>query len=144
MNILGYLASLMYFRYFSRNTTNAATPVINRPWYRALAQEVEAMAAQIVPRFHGEARDDVQLLFDGAQSGLEVVDITARRINGGEHEALAACLASFEDTISELHHYEVDKKIISRFQEIHSDLNAWAGELRARGHAPSGPASPPV
>jgi hypothetical protein len=109
-----------------------------------MAQEVEALAAPVVPRFHGEARDDVQLLFDGAQSALEVLDLCARRINGGEHKALASCLSSVRDTISELKHYEIDEATIKRFEEIHSELNAWAGELRAEGHFPSGPGSPPV
>jgi hypothetical protein len=144
LNILALLVSLVRFCYRGRNVTNEATIVADRPDYAAMVQEVEAYTAQVVPRFHGEARDDVQLLFDGIQSGLEVVDGAARRINGGEPKALDSCLFSFRDTIAGLQHYEIEEKIINRLEEMTSDLNAWAGELRARGHAPRGPASAPL
>jgi hypothetical protein len=118
--------------------------VVERPDYAGLAREVEAMSAQVIPCFQGEAREEVDLIFKEFQAILEAADLTARRVRGAELDAVEQCEYSARAAIPDLKHYEVDEVIIQRFEEIRSDLNAWAGELRARGHAPSGPASPPL
>ena len=115
-----------------------------RPDYLAMAQEVKAMAAQVVPRYHGEARDEVALIFEDIQSSLELADTIARRVRGAEIDGVTMTETDFRSAIPNLKHYEVDPAVIQRFEEMRSAINAWKGELRARGQAPSGPASPPL
>lgn len=107
--------------------------MVDRPPYAAFATEVEEVAKRIVPLFHGEAHEEIQLIFGELQSGLRVLDISSRRINGGEYKFLAAFLSCFHDDIPELQHYEIDPQVISRLEAMQSELNAWKGELQARG-----------
>lgn len=146
MNSLNWwLASLCSFFYRSNRTTSPAICVVDRPDYGAFAQEVEAQASRVLPRFHGEAYDELKLIFDTLKLGLEIVDVSSRRINGGEPNALAMCVGFFMQDMPELRHYEIAQAILTRLEAMQSDLNAWAGELRARGQLPSGPAvSPPL
>jgi len=111
--------------YLSGDAIDEAGIVVERPDYAGLAREVD-------------------LVFKEFQAILEAADLTARRVHGAEGDAVDQCVYSARAAIPDLKHYEVDEAIIQRFEEIRSDLKAWAGELRARGHAPSGPASPPL
>lgn len=144
MSIWVLLASWVCFCYCGKDTSTEAVIMVGRPDYAVLAQEVEALGAKEMPRFHGEALEEVDILFKNFQLGLEEVLTFSRLVNGGEIHALTGCMVSARDAISNLRHYEIDEATIKRFEEIHSELNAWAGELRARGHFPSGPASPPL
>jgi hypothetical protein len=109
-----------------------------------MAREVEAVGGDMVLRFHGEAREEVDLIFKELQADLELTDIIARRVNGEELPRVRECVKTIEFSLPAMKHYEIDKAVIERIEEMRSDLNAWAGELRARGQAPSGPASAPL
>src|SRR5262245_10311848 len=113
-----------------------------KPDYLAMAQEVQAMATQVVSRYHGEAREEVDLIFKDMQSSLELADTIARRVRDAEIDGVTMTETDFRSAIPDLKHYEVDPAVIQRVEEMHSTINAWKGELRAQGQAPSGPASP--
>lgn len=105
------------------------------------------MAQCIGPLFHGEAREEIQLIFEELQIYLRVLDLSFRRIKGGEPPYLAICLTCFNDDIPELRHYEVDPQVIARLEDMQSGLNAWKGELQARGivfDTGGGPRTPPM
>lgn len=115
-----------------------------RPNYIELAQEVKALAATTLPRFHGEAREEVDYIFKDFWSALELTDTVWRRVPSRELTCVRSCVGAAHTAIPDLKHYEIDNAVVQRFEEIGSELNAWAGELRARGQTPHGPASPPV
>jgi hypothetical protein len=62
LNIRGLIASWWGCCYSGENPT-AEAKMTEKPDYLAMAQEVEAMAAQVVPCYQGEAREEVDLIF---------------------------------------------------------------------------------
>jgi hypothetical protein len=143
LNLLGLLASRWHFCYFGGNTT-AEAEMLERPDYAALAQEVKALGAQTLSSFHGEAREEVDYIFKGFRAALELTDTVRRRVPDKELTCVRSCIGAAQEAIPDLKHYEVNNAVVKRFEEMQSELNAWAGELRARGQVASGPACPPI
>jgi hypothetical protein len=134
----------MHLCYLGRNAIDEAEIVVKRPDYLAMAQEMTGLAEQVLPRFYGEAQEEIRLLFEVCQESFELANTVAHRVRGAEIDGVVLCLGPLEDAIRDLKRYEIKPEVIQLFEEMYSDLNAWKGELRARGQAPSGPASPPL
>lgn len=122
--------------------------MVDRPDYAAMAQEVEALAAQVVPRFHGEALEDIEIIFKEFAAVLDLTNTILVRAPKSEQWCVVRCIYSAQNALPDLRHYDIDPAVIQRFETMASDLNAWSGELRARGFirdaGPPGPAPEPI
>jgi hypothetical protein len=108
---------------------------VERPDYDAWAKEVQGYADSLLPHFVGEAREEVQAIFDDMHSEMAFTDVLARHKSAREyHHVRAFAMMCDDDTLSVLRDYGIDETIVARLEDMGCKAARWAQTLqRQRG-----------
>jgi hypothetical protein len=114
-----------------------ATP----PNFPALLQDVEAYASTVLPRFVGEALEEVEPIFAALKADLSLSATIVRRWPVKTLERAHSALREVSEAIPDLRDYGVEDT--GPLEQIEQQLRTWIEE-QERHRPPGGPAPAPI
>jgi hypothetical protein len=104
---------------------------VERPNYDAWAKEVQGYADILLQHFVGEAREEVQSIFDDMYSEMAFMDVLARYKLAREFDHVRAFAMMCDgDTLSVLREYGIDETIVVRLKAMGCEAARWAQTLQ--------------
>jgi hypothetical protein len=110
--------------------------------FSAMLQDVEAYASTVLPRFVGEALEEVGPIFEALQANLRLSSTVVRRWPDKTEERVWSVLRELSEAIPDLQQdYGVEDT--GPLEKIEQDLRTWLQEQNPN-RPPGGPAPAPI
>lgn len=109
--------------------------------FSVMLQDVEAYASTVLPRYIGEALEEVEPIFGALQAKLRLSATVVRRWPDKTEERAWAILRELSEAIPDLQSYGVEDT--RPLEKIEQDLRTWLQEQN-RNRPPGGPAPSPT